>query len=466
LTFNEHDLTFIQERGFDIVSLPDAHFISDTLKVGEPMMPVKAIRVLLPSSTAVRDVRFISRSEITLEGEYYIFPIQYPVLTDGGQREFVEPKPEVYASEEDYPGKAVEFVSESYFREYHLAEILVYPLQYVPVRRKLTLSTELTFEIEYTASTPVAPRLRENAWMRTEIREKLRKMIANPEDLPSGQGSSGPPSRKIRTEPLHISSVPSALESQNVDYVIITSDALAQAFQRLANWKTKKGLVATVRTTSWVAEHYPGCDLQEKVRHFIQDAHMKWGTEYVLIGGDVDIIPGRINVGQDYHPVTDLYYSAIFPISDNWNADGDHLLGEWNDGADYSPDVFVGRAPVHTSSEASAFIDKVFTYERNSLASSLPSPEYLTKMLNLAGIVHYYNWGWWEVGLYAKYMTSLLVEEIHPHIDQYNLLEWDPSWAQEYHLAYERMDDYLDRANVIHQMNRGYGIVNHIDHSG
>ena len=167
------------------------------------------------------------------------------------------------------------------------------------------------------------------------------------------------PNQKVVAKTLSITSSPSATEGQDVEYIIITNDALDSSFQRLADWKTKKGIVATIKTVSWISENYSGCDTQEKIRHFIQDAYSNWTTDYVLLGGDVDIIPGRIVNNQDYNPITDLYYSGL---NGNWNSNGDDKFG---DGADYYADLWVGRAPVHNNNEANLFVDKVFRSNGN-----------------------------------------------------------------------------------------------------
>ena len=64
-------------------------------------------------------------------------------------------------------------------------------------------------------------------------------------------------------------------------------------------------------------------------------------------------------------------------LDGDWNADGDALFGEgfWqgfeDDLADLYPDVFVGRAPVSTSTEVQTFIAKSTTYENT------PPPGYV-----------------------------------------------------------------------------------------
>ena len=259
------------------------------------------------------------------------------------------------------------------------------------------------------------------------------------------------PNQKVVAKTLSITSSPSATEGQDVEYIIITNDALDSSFQRLADWKTKKGIVATIKTVSWISENYSGCDTQEKIRHFIQDAYSNWTTDYVLLGGDVDIIPGRIVNNQDYNPITDLYYSGL---NGNWNSNGDDKFG---DGADYYADLWVGRAPVHNTNEANLFVDKVFTYERNSLAPGLPSTAYLTKMLSMGGVVHFMGWNWY-CGIYAK-------EKVNSYAVPTSLTNWRMYEYESNYGGYYSYDQILTRENAINRMNEGYSIINHIDHS-
>src|SRR5690606_15733260 len=85
-----------------------------------------------------------------------------------------------------------------------------------------------------------------------------------------------------------------SLEGSRVEYVIITNDTdihgnnvggLTDIFQGFADWKTQMGMPAKVVTVDAIRSAYPGVDVQEKIRKFIQEAHQLWGTEYVLLGG-------------------------------------------------------------------------------------------------------------------------------------------------------------------------------------
>lgn len=126
--------------------------------------------------------------------------------------------------------------------------------------------------------------------------------------------------------------------------------------------------------------HYFFNDTQAKIRNFIRYAYKEWNTEYVLLGGDVDIIPDRkLRIhdanwfnGVEYTLVdadipSDLYYACL---DGTWNNDFDGYFGEHPDfsvdeEADLIAEVYVGRAPVSNKNEVKTFVDKVIHFETN-----------------------------------------------------------------------------------------------------
>jgi hypothetical protein len=101
----------------------------------------------------------------------------------------------------------------------------------------------------------------------------------------------------------------------NVDYLIITDnqrwdadtisptgpvtgDVVAE-FERLAEWKERRGLRTRVVTVSEIVQGAYGDfvtgarDLQEVIRAFVKHAYSRWGVAWLLIGGDLDLIPTR-----------------------------------------------------------------------------------------------------------------------------------------------------------------------------
>ncbi len=152
------------------------------------------------------------------------------------------------------------------------------------------------------------------------------------------------------------------------DHVVITAASLASHFNPLCAFiETHLGLNDTVVTVENIYSSFPGRDNPEKIRNFIKHAADNWSTTHILLGGDVSRVPcryayGRVNSTTGYLPC-DLYYSDL---DGTWDADGDNIFGESTDNVDMYPDVYVGRAPVSTTTEAIRFATKFTTYSSDS----------------------------------------------------------------------------------------------------
>jgi hypothetical protein len=65
----------------------------------------------------------------------------------------------------------------------------------------------------------------------------------------------------------------------------------------------------------------------------------------------------------------DLFY-CCFDNQFDWNADGDDKVGELEDNIDMAPEIFIGRAPVQTESQAAAFVNKALYHIQNPPTNS------------------------------------------------------------------------------------------------
>lgn len=155
-----------------------------------------------------------------------------------------------------------------------------------------------------------------------------------------------------------------SLEGSAVDMVIVTDESLRAPFDALADWRTRTGTRTVVRTVDWILANYSGSDVAERIRLFLRDAYVSWGTQYALLGGDTEFIPVRYArsfygspAGADV--ATDFYYACL---DGDWNADGDAALGEVTDAVDFQPDIYVGRLPASSVAEATTMTNKVMWY--------------------------------------------------------------------------------------------------------
>ncbi len=156
-------------------------------------------------------------------------------------------------------------------------------------------------------------------------------------------------------------------------YIVITADSLKEAFQPLVHWITRKGIRATVVSVENILEHYSGDPVSEiydsagAIRGFLIDKYPQ-GLQWVLLGGDEEIVPVRYGFASgdnevDKAPPSDLYYSDL---NGNWNVDGDEFYGEFvDDSVEPYPELFVGRVPCNKRIEADNWVRKVLSYEIN-----------------------------------------------------------------------------------------------------
>ena len=160
--------------------------------------------------------------------------------------------------------------------------------------------------------------------------------------------------------------------------VIITSSTYNSTFRPLANWKTAKGVYTRVVETSWIYGKYSGTDNPEKIRKYLIDLYKNEELEWVILGGDNDVVPTRLayvpdgydDSGSDgSYVATDAYYSDLDGTGHtpyDWDGDSDGLFGEYSDDSiDLWPEVFVGRLSGNSASELSEMVSSIIKYEKD-----------------------------------------------------------------------------------------------------
>jgi hypothetical protein len=280
-----------------------------------------------------------------------IWPSQPPrSLSWNDPIEFVGPAEEIYAETGVYPQRVAELAGRGRLRGATICELVVFPLRYIPVEQRLILHTEVALEIEYRWQTSLS-----GSGAEVFDPEVVGSIISNTAEL-----------REMKPQRIHDGS-PIPLGGEPVVYLIITADSLRDYFEPLRLWKTKKGLAARTVSVETITYSYSGRDLAERIRNCIKDFHSDSETDWVLLGGDTQIIPDRkayVPLSDKPYLPCDLYYSDL---DGNWNDDGDLYWGEVSaDDIDMYADVYVGRAPVASGREVTTFVDKVLAYETYS----------------------------------------------------------------------------------------------------
>ena len=393
VNFNPADVNVEQTDGWDIATIPACYMETD---VGKPYLPVKHLHIAIPEDKTVASVEILNIQQQELAGTYNIMPTQPGQIPGEPEPDFVDPNPDIYGVNAQYPAEYIYNSTSGFMSGVHIAGILYYPLTYNPVTKKLFLTTHFEYRLVYADedNDPVKPR-RMMSDSYNNLKEEIKGLTDNPADVDAYfqlektdnfTGAAFAPDESPN------------FNGQAVEYVIITNETLAEGFQEIADWKTRKGVPAVVRTVEWIYGYYPGVDQAEKVRNFIIDAYQNWGTQYFMLGGDSDVVPIRgawispfvsvIESTGAFVPA-DMYFACL---DGNWNADGDATFGEadWdreNDGTfeytqssttnlddvDRRPDVVIGRVPVEDYTddqgefvELNHFKTKFFEYVKTS----------------------------------------------------------------------------------------------------
>ncbi len=355
---SEGDLT-VEVEGFN-----------HTNYIGFPSLPYRTFGVLIPQGEEVAGYHVDILDSVLVDSSIPLSPFRGDLLTDGTRRGIIAEGEDVLTDDGEFPRSRIRYLGSSSYKGYRIASFAVYPFRYNIKSNRLMLEKKLrvVIDTEPASGFPLRlERMRHVDGFREAARRRVESMVVNPWMCGSYSFSD---IRVNREERRFLPSYLPSMEGSEVKYLIITDDEMSSAFQRLASWKTRKGVPAVVRTLSWISQNYrSGADLAESIRIFIQEAYAKWGVEWVCLGGDTDIIPARFAYTTFYSGEfipTDMYYSCL---DGTWNADRDSLWGEGyksaeepGDDADLYSEVYLGRIPVSNYSDANLMVDKLISY--------------------------------------------------------------------------------------------------------
>ncbi len=444
VAIDPRDVTFTAlPGGEEIVAL--AGSADRWMRTGAPDLPVIRLVVRVEDDVRVESAHVVSERTAAL-GRHRLAPAPAPAREGEAPR---SADPVIYGADRMIPELGVLAAGEGFLRGHRLVHVVLFPLRANPVSGEVELATEMTIEL-ITAPAPATGRRPRAVPWEAKVDATLDRVTV---DLRGGAA-------RARMAPLPAESSamfwsptyrPTA-DGSPVEYVIVTSAALESSFQPFADWKTRKGVQAVVRTIEWIDTSYPGVDRAEKLRAFLTDAYENWGTLWVLLGGDSDVIPARYAAHALANPPelipTDLYFSCL---DGNWNADGDELFGEGippgfpagGDSADLVPELYLGRAPVSNAAAVAAFIAKTQGYERGlGLGSRYPSSALLLGEVLAPGA---------DGAEYCEDVRQRLPAGMRL-VRMYENYQAFPGSIPEI------------RSAVIDSINAGFGIVHHVGH--
>jgi len=415
---------------------------------GEPILPFKTVKLLIPQGKELQSINITHSNRKTLEGKFNLEYGKTPLPISSSTPFVDQPNQEIYSSTTPFPGVLLSQVSEQYLRGYKILLLTLHPVQYIPKTGELFYFQNVTVTINLTETSEISLMFRN---LPKDIKLVL-SLVDNPEAVETYTDTIT--SRRP-------TSIVNSSESYN--YVIITNAALNSSFQPLVEGKVLKGLNATTVLVEDILNdpdyfcnglHGDGCGSQfngtaARIRNFIKDAYQNWGAEYVLLGGDSEIVPVRgvyayVDDTIDRNIPCDMYYGAL---DGSWDNDNDTIFGEGvfdeespengtaGEEADFLAEVYIGRAAVETAEEATNFVNKTLEYEQSTDES------YLKKALMIGEELDDET----EAG-----NSKDLVTDIIPQYTTKRLYHRDGTFSV---------------AAVINELNSGTHIVNHNGHA-
>ena len=366
----------IYNNTFSSILLKNTLFMRE---FGKPLLPVKSLNILLPTQSTINKI-FIEKELKKIMVKYPVEPSGKIILDQTELNKDIFINNSIYNSSMHYPGKIYEIVSIGKFRGYIILTINIYPVQYNPKQGLLHYCSNISLYIE------TKQNQKENNLCR-DIQNDYR-LVKEKVINPSMADNYYQYTKKVTNkEP-----------SSFFRYIIITSIKLANDFYDLIDHKSQYitsnlYLLENIVNDSdfWVngtwgdnnpdnpyyetTIPYNQCeifnDTQAKIRNFIRFCHLNLGTDFVLLGGDIDIIPHRDFFGGPVphyqYPVdqyayipADIYYGTL---DGNWDRNLNGNFGEQGTDADFFAEVFIGRAPVSNSDGAYNLIKKIKNFE-------------------------------------------------------------------------------------------------------
>jgi len=340
---------------------------------GYPSIPVKYIHFLLPPNAKVAGIEIKNSKKRGLDLDYKIIPVQQaiPISIENNNDSIIFINASKYSSLSAYPETLAEIVDDNYFRGVHLITVAVYPCQYYPEKDKLILYDWIDVTLNYSEKTEDSKPVFIPQWT-DDFKKTIENIIVNKQDIGKWYNQESITLTNQRNM-LSGVSINRGISTNNAKYIIVTSAALAPAFNEFIAWKTRKGIRVKLVTTEEIYANYTGdlisgiYDNAGKVRQFLKDAYLN-DCEYALLGGDQIIVPIRYShfnnntTNEQYIIPTDLYFSEF---DGDWEVDNDGRYGEPADNVDYAQDIAIGRILVNNATEINNWIQKTILYEQN-----------------------------------------------------------------------------------------------------
>jgi hypothetical protein len=293
---------------------------------GLPELPFVTRTVAVPPGGQIAGVTFNPGQGIPTQGVGLLYwaqlprvggDPQLPTAPDGSlDRTYyrapdeVPPDP-VIAQTQVFPPQLVEEAERRTVAGYQLVTYRVYPVQWYPASGLLFYYPQIDVDVTLTGGVAQAP----TSYAAAELIDDVKAGVVNPDHVVGADPLSFPPGPDTR----YLVITDNYRWSSGISKGAPVGD-MVREFKRLAAWKNAKGVKAAVVTVTDIVRGRWGDfttgarDLQEVIRNFLKFARREWSTYWVLLGGNVQVVPPREAAG--FIVINDHYFrgtSDVYP---------------------------------------------------------------------------------------------------------------------------------------------------------
>jgi hypothetical protein len=257
-----------------------------------------------------------------------IIPVQLPVpkLPDAEKNIPFKMDTKIYSSDDYYNPTAISVSQPVQMRGYRAILVSFCPVRYNPARGEISVITKAKIRMKLNGSDIVKTQ---------KLKAKYRSPVYDI-NLGSNLINYGAYDLKDNVSP-----------PPPIDQTIIVGDEYYNALAPLVDWDTRKGYRTMVVKTSDI----PGGVDTSNIRQYIKSQYESENPpDFVLLVGDVDVVPAYYTTTAPNYPVTDLYYSTMA-------------------GTDFVPDLLVGRISVADTTQLRNYIIKYLGYQKGTWTS-------------------------------------------------------------------------------------------------
>ena len=322
----------ITEKGkFSRLSLPGE--VMAVIEEGKPEVPKVSVLLAIPSGARV-SAQVVEKETKRLPVAR-VYPLQPPLL-DGE-----EPGPTAfdqgfYGRDVSFPGYDVKLIETGVWRDLHVANLQVYPVQVNPARAEVEVASRIRVEVDYSGG--IYP-TRVAEWMLpiySEYVDNFGQLLLEPQDD----------------------------YTPGVRYLVIShTDFSSDSYltDSLMGWVKQRGYeTRLIAKSAFTTQEIKDSILAEYERN--DPRTLRW----VLLVGDYTVVPSAA-------------YTTVVPVSDFWFSDLDPPAG------DNYPEVGIARLSPTNTDDLDNQVRKILLYQKNPPATG----DWLDKLSMVAHMQDY-----------------------------------------------------------------------------